>query len=93
MILYILDMYANYHFPDINLLIKELNRALNKGGKIFIIDPTYKERSIVDKFMQMKEDGHIRFYSLDEFVDLFKKVNINYYSDFKTSITFPRKEA
>lgn len=70
----IVTRYAFHHFPNIEDAILQMNKLLVKGGKVLISDPLRSEkddRGIIDAFMQVKKDGHIRFYSLDELDKLF----------------------
>lgn len=70
----IVTRYAFHHFPNIEDAILQMNKLLVKGGKVLISDPLRSEKDdkgIIDAFMQVKKDGHIRFYSLDELDKLF----------------------
>lgn len=55
-----------HHFPDIDYSISEVARVLKGGGVFFISDPCPndcdKDR-FVDEYMQLKKDGHIKFYT------------------------------
>lgn len=45
-----------------------------KGGKVLVSDPMRNgkdDKGIIDGFMRVKKDGHIKFYSLDELDSLF----------------------
>jgi len=92
----IVSRYAIHHFPDIEKCFSELSRVLRPKGQLFIADPTPnkldKER-FIDKYMQMKDDGHIKFYSANEIIDIAKKYNFEKKSIKFTKIRFPRKEA
>ena len=41
----------------------------------------------------MKDDGHVRFYSLNEFISLGKKFGFSLESNYYSKIRFPRKNA
>ena len=43
--------------------------------------------------MQMKNDGHIKFYTKNEWTQLGKTVNLNCADCFETTICFPRKKS
>jgi ubiquinone/menaquinone biosynthesis C-methylase UbiE len=87
--------YALHHFPDIRLCFRELNRILKAGGQLFISDPspndTDKSR-FVDRYMQMKDDGHIRFYTEDEWKTLALDTGFSFQSSTATEIRFSRTE-
>jgi len=70
-------------------------RILKPHGKLIISDPTPNENDscqFVDKYMQVKPDGHIRFYRLNEYQKMLDKVGFRFISNQVTSIRFPRKE-
>ncbi|MDP4152496.1 MAG: methyltransferase domain-containing protein [Bacillota bacterium] len=93
---YIISRYALHHFPKLNVTFSEMNRVLKANGKLVISDPTPNSNDsskFVDEFMQMKEDGHIQFYSLQEYVLLAKEANFKFISNTCSEITFPRKNA
>lgn len=46
----------------------------------------------VDEYMQMKKDGHIKFYTKSEWKEIGNVVALAYADDFETSIRFPRKK-
>lgn len=66
--------YAFHHFPDIEQRVEQLAHLLKEDGCILISDPIRAESDMehmIDKFMAVKGDGHIRFYSSDEIEELF----------------------
>ena len=76
----IITRYALHHFPDLKSRIKEMYRILRPDGKVIISDPTPNENDtsgFVDKFMQMKPDGHIKFYHLNEYLEMFDSVGFH----------------
>ena len=87
--------YALHHFPNIIESFHEMHRVLKAGGKLIISDPTPNANDsagFVDKFMQMKPDGHIRFYSFTEYKNMLEEVGFKLFIQKDTSISFPRKE-
>lgn len=90
---YIMTRYALHHFPKIEETFKEISRVLKPKGQLFIADPTpCKEdtKRFVDEYMQMKKDGHIKYYTEEEFISLASEVGIQLKSSFQTTICFPR---
>ena len=84
-----------HHFPAIGDTFREINRVLKNGGILFLSDPAPNDNDVdrfVDEYMQMKKDGHIRFYTKDEWKEIGDSVNLKYISDFETSIRFPREK-
>ena len=91
----VVTRYALHHFPAIGDTFREINRVLKNGGILFLSDPAPNDNDVdrfVDEYMQMKKDGHIRFYTKDEWKEIGDSVNLKYISDFETSIRFPREK-
>lgn len=92
----IVTRYALHHFPDINKSIGEVARVLKPCGRFFISDPRPNEiddTRFVDDYMQLKKDGHIKFYTKDEWIGICGDNNMNLVSEFDSEITFPKKKA
>lgn len=91
----VITRYALHHFPAIKDTFKEINRVLKKNGIFFLSDPAPNDNDVkrfVDEYMQMKKDGHIKFYTKDEWKEVGNSAGLNYVDDFETSIRFPRKK-
>lgn len=70
----IVTRYAFHHFPDVVNAIQQMNRILVKGGRVLVSDPMRNDEDddgIIDRFMRVKKDGHIQFYSANELDQLF----------------------
>ncbi len=92
---YVTARYCLHHFPDIQHTFNEAARVLKYGGKFFLADPTPNENDkdrFVDEYMQMKKDGHIKFYTFEEFTKLAENAGFTKVKEFETSITFPKKK-
>jgi ubiquinone/menaquinone biosynthesis C-methylase UbiE len=86
--------YALHHFPDIQKASSEISRVLKPNGQFFLSDPTPNngdENRFVDAYMQLKDDGHIQFYTAAEFETLAFAVGLKLRKSFLTQIRFPRK--
>ena len=86
--------YAMHHFPDIGKSLSEIYRVLKKTGSLFISDPAPNDNDIVgfiDEYMQVKKDGHIGFYTFDDWKRLCEKNGFCYIRSFGSTIRFPRK--
>lgn len=69
----VVTRYALHHFPDIVHSIGEVSRVLKNGGMLFISDPCPNECDtdrFVDDYMRLKKDGHIKFYTKDDWTDI-----------------------
>lgn len=89
----IVTRYALHHFPNIEHTFSELARVLKKGGQFVVSDPTPNDNDtsrFVDDYMKMKPDGHIKYYTKDEFRQLGENVGFSLDDSFQTEITFPR---
>ena len=91
----VVTRYTLHHFPQIEESFREISRILKNNGKFFLADPTpnYDDTErFVDAYMQMKKDGHIKYYTKEEFKYLACQVDMKLIEDFETSITFPKKK-
>jgi len=91
----VVTRYALHHFPNIEHSIKEVSRVLKTGGKFFISDPCPNEcdtERFVDDYMRLKKDGHIKFYTKDEWKTINGQCGLVYLDSFDSSIRFPKKK-
>lgn len=69
-----------------------MSKILVKGGKVLISDPLRNEidkNGIINNFMRIKKDGHIRFYSLSELEKLFTVNGFSKENQVITDMKFP----
>lgn len=91
----VISRYALHHFPEIQSSISEVGRVLKVEGLFFVSDPTPNENDserFVDAYMQLKKDGHIKFYTVDEWKYICKKSGMDLIDSFNSSIRFPKKK-
>ena len=91
----VITRYALHHFPDINKSISEIRRVLKYRGIFFISDPSPNPcdtSRFIDEYMQMKKDGHIRFYTSEEWKNICSSHFFEYTGSFDSKIRFPRKK-
>lgn len=89
----VVSRYALHHFPQIKDSIAEVSRVLKPDGHFFVSDPTPNNDDIhrfVDAYMQLKKDGHIKFYTLTEWIDMCKACSLQFEGSFESSIRFPK---
>jgi hypothetical protein len=62
---------------------------------LFISDPCPNEcdtERFVDDYMRLKKDGHIKFYTRDEWIDICRRHGLMDVGSFNSSIRFPKKK-
>ena len=91
----VISRYALHHFPKIDASISEVSRVLKQDGYLFISDPAPNandSQRFIDAYMQLKKDGHIKFYTSEEWIDICEKSNLEITCCFLSSIRFPKKK-
>ena len=92
----VVTRYALHHFPNIENSMKEMARVLKPGGKLFISDPRPNECDVtkfVDDYMQLKKDGHVKFYTKDEWISICNICGLIFTKSFDSKIRFPKKKS
>ncbi|MGN0266340.1 MAG: class I SAM-dependent methyltransferase, partial [Lachnospiraceae bacterium] len=92
----VVTRYALHHFPEIEKSLMEVSRVLKPCGRLFISDPRPNEcdtTRFVDDYMQLKKDGHIKFYTKDEWIEICDKCGMKILKSFDSHIHFPKKKA
>ena len=72
-----------------------MRRVLKNEGYFFLSDPTPNindNTRFVDEYMQLKKDGHIKFYTKEEWKDICEKAGFDYEKSFDSSIRFPKRK-
>lgn len=90
----VITRYALHHFPMIEKTFSEIGRVLKKDGMLFLSDPMPNDDDtsrFVDAYMQMKKDGHIKFYTMQEWEELAGKIGLRLEQHFETAVRFPKK--
>ena len=91
----IVTRYSLHHFPDIEHSIGEVSRVLKAGGRLFISDPCPNDcdtERFVDDYMRLKKDGHVKFYTMDEWKEICGRHGLSCEDSFESSIRFPKKK-
>lgn len=91
----VISRYALHHFPMITASIAEVSRVLKQDGYLFISDPTPNAsdtQRFIDAYMQLKKDGHIKFYTSEEWINICEKSGLKPVGSFMSSIRFPKKK-
>ena len=90
----VITRYALHHFPVIDKTFSEIGRVLKTDGILFLSDPAPNDddtNRFVDAYMQMKKDGHIKFYTKQEWEDLADTIGLDLVKHFETAVRFPKK--
>jgi len=91
---WVITRYVLHHVPDIQYTFNEISRILKPDGCFFLSDPTPNHLDtdrFVDSYMQLRDDGHNKFYTLDEFSTCAAKSRMKRKKFYLTTIRFPRK--
>lgn len=91
----VVTRYALHHFPKIEKSISEISRVLKCNGRFFVSDPRPNDcdtTRFVDDYMQLKKDGHIKFYTKDEWIRICRECNMHLVGSFDSEIRFPKKK-
>lgn len=92
----VITRYALHHFPEIKKSIREVARVLTCDGLFFLSDPRRNDGDItrfVDGYMQLKKDGHIKFYTKEEWMQICGECNMHFVRSFDSRIRFLRKRS
>jgi len=90
----VVTRYVLHHVPDIQYTFDEISRVLKPSGCFFLSDPTPNSldtHRFVDSYMQLQNDGHNKFYTLNEFLDYADNSAMERENSYLTTIRFPRK--
>lgn len=88
----IVTRYAFHHFPNAADSAAQMNRLLRAGGRVLVSDPLRNEADdsgIIDGFMRVKQDGHIRFYNTEELEGIFAENGFMKEKQVITEMSFP----
>lgn len=89
----VVSRYVLHHLPDIEAGIAEICRVLKPSGSFFLSDPAPNPddtAGFIDAYMQVRRDGHIRFYSSQDWIRICSTCGLQFTDAFSSSIRFPR---
>jgi len=85
--------YALHHFPDVDTTLADVRRTLKPGGAFALADATRHPRDdedFVNRFQALKPDGHVKIYTAEDLVHLFRAHRFEVTEQFRSAITFTR---
>lgn len=88
----IVSRYAFHHFLNPGSAVEQIYRLLTPGGRVLISDPMRAREDlngVIDAFMRVKRDGHVRFYEIQELEGLFAEKGLRKEKQIVTQMTFP----
>lgn len=91
----VVTRYAMHHFPDIRHGIGEVSRVLRQGGQFFVSDPRPNDcdkDGFVDDYMKLRKDGHVKFYTKEEWISECANCGLKLRDCFDSSMRFARKK-
>lgn len=89
----VVSRYALHHVPDLPHCLAEVRRVLTGAGAFLVSDPSPNENDkdgFIDAYMRVKPDGHVAFYSADDWLRRCGAAGFRLEKSFQSSITFPR---
>lgn len=89
----IICRYALHHFPCIKTTLDSIKKIVKPGGRVVIADAVKNKHDhddFINKFQGLNKDGHVRMYTRDEMVNIFKEYDFIEAESFASKITFSR---
>lgn len=86
--------YALHHFPDLAATLADARRVLKPGGHFAVADAVRHPedgRDFINRFQALKPDGHVRIYTAEALVDLFRAQDFAVDRRFASAISFTRE--
>ncbi len=90
----VISRFALHHMPNILYTLSEIGRVLRRGGTFLLIDPaplTSDRTEFIERFMQLRKDGHVRFYDETEWKYMCRKSGMEFEKIIYGGIRFSRK--
>lgn len=86
--------YALHHFPDLAGTLADACRVLKPGRPFAVADAVRHPedgRDFINRFQALKPDGHVRMYTADGLLDLFRARGFEVGGRFASTISFTRE--
>ena len=85
--------YALHHFPDVEAILADARRVLRPEGSFVVADAIRHpkdDQDFINRFQALKPDGHVRIYTADDLVHLFRAYGFEVAEHFGSAIAFTR---
>ncbi len=85
--------YAFHHFPQPPIILRDIAKILKDGGRLVLSDAIRNDgddEGFINRFQDLKQDGHVRMYKRDELVELMAESGFEYLQGHMTSLAFSR---
>lgn len=85
--------YAFHHFPQPSVILRDIRRILKDRGRLVLSDAITNDvddEDFINKFQDLKQDGHVRMYKRHELATLLADSGFDCLESHMTSLTFSR---
>jgi ubiquinone/menaquinone biosynthesis C-methylase UbiE len=85
--------YALHHFPQVETTLADARRVLRPAAVMVVADAVRHpkdDRDFINRFQALQPDGHVRIYSANDLIDLFRASGFEAQQQFRSTITFTR---
>jgi SAM-dependent methyltransferase len=85
--------YALHHFPDLEATLADARRVLKPASPFVVADAVRHpedDRDFINRFQALKPDGHVRIYTAEALLDLFRAHGFEMDGRFASAISFTR---
>lgn len=85
--------YALHHFPQLETTLADARRVLKPAAVLVVADAVRHpkdDRDFINRFQALEPDGHVRIYTANGLVDLFRANGFEAQQQFRSTITFTR---
>ena len=90
----VVSRYVFHHLPRPEISLAEIGRTVRRSGRLVLADAIRHEADEIDfvnRFQELKRDGHIRMHRRDDLIDLICRHGFRAIETFDSSISFTRE--
>jgi ubiquinone/menaquinone biosynthesis C-methylase UbiE len=85
--------YALHHFPQVETTLADVRRVLRPTASLVVADAIRDPKDdgdFINRFQALEPDGHVRIYTANGLVDLFRAIGFKVQRQFRSTIMFTR---